>query len=158
MMGSRGVWAEPPTDLRLNEGRCWLLVKALQQLRSIGSSWFVIFFFSNPGLGACEGSQICSWKCFSCFRWIGQPESDDHKRHKSHKKIDVMKDIDVVPSNVQSVRQEALLYVFEDNEAVIKMIIKGRSPTLRHVSIGCLIESIWTPRFNTLTPKTNSHT
>ena len=49
-------------------------------------------------------------------------------------KIDAMKDIDVVPSNVQSARQEALLYVFEDNEAVIKMIIKGRSPTMRHVS------------------------
>ena len=30
--------------------------------------------------------------------------------------------------------QGALLYVFEDNEAVIKMIIKGRSPTMRHVS------------------------
>ena len=38
------------------------------------------------------------------------------------------------PSNVNSSRQEALLYVFEDNEAVIKMIIKGRSPTMRHVS------------------------
>ena len=64
----------------------------------------------------------------------GQPDSDVHKRHKSQKKIDVMKDIDSVPSNVQSARQEALLYVFEDNEAVIKMIIKGRSPTMRHVS------------------------
>ena len=64
----------------------------------------------------------------------GKPESDDHKHHKSLKKIDVMKDIDAVPSNVQSARQEALLYVFEDNEAVIKMIIKGRSPTMRHVS------------------------
>ena len=64
----------------------------------------------------------------------GKPERDDHKHHKSLKKIDVMKDIDVVPSNVQSARQEALLYVFEDSEAVIKMIIKGRSPTMRHVS------------------------
>ena len=45
-----------------------------------------------------------------------------------------MKDIDAVPSNVQSARQEALLYVFEDNEAVIKMIMKGRSPAMRHVS------------------------
>ena len=45
-----------------------------------------------------------------------------------------MEDIDSVPSNVQSARQEALLYVFEDNEAVIKMIMKGRSPTMRHVS------------------------
>ena len=47
------------------------------------------------------------------------------KHHKSHKKIDVIKDIDTVPSKVQSARQEALLYVFEDNEAVIKMIMKG---------------------------------
>ena len=45
-----------------------------------------------------------------------------------------MESIDSVPSNVQSSRQEALLYVFEDNEAVIKIIIKGRSLTMRHVS------------------------
>ena len=38
-----------------------------------------------------------------------------------------MENIDFVHSNVQSSRQEALLYVFEDNEAVIKMIIEGRS-------------------------------
>ena len=64
----------------------------------------------------------------------GKPDNDVQKRQKSHNKIDVMKDIDLVPSNVQSARQEALLYVFEDNEAVIKMIMKGRSPTMRHVS------------------------
>ena len=56
------------------------------------------------------------------------------KLHKTQKKIDVMEDIDSVPSNVQSARQEALLYVFEDNEGVIKLIILGRSPTMRHVS------------------------
>ena len=49
----------------------------------------------------------------------GKPDNDDHK-HKSYNKIDVMKDIDAVPSNVQSARQEALLSVFKDNEAVIK--------------------------------------
>ena len=64
----------------------------------------------------------------------GQPHNDVHKRHKSHKKIDVMENTDFIPSNVQSSHQEALLFVFEDNEAVIKMIIKGRSPTMRHVS------------------------
>ena len=53
----------------------------------------------------------------------GKPERDEHKHHKSHNKIDVIRDIDTVPSNVQSARQEPLLYVFEDNEAVIKMII-----------------------------------
>ena len=46
----------------------------------------------------------------------------------------MMNNIDFVLSNVHTSRQEALLYVFEDNEAVIKMIIKGRSPTMRHVS------------------------
>ena len=64
----------------------------------------------------------------------GNSESDDHKHHKSHNQIDVTRDIDAVTSNVQSARQEALLYVFEDNEAVTKMIIKGRGPTMRHVS------------------------
>ena len=34
---------------------------------------------------------------------------------------------------MNSSRKEALLYIFEDNEAVIKMIIKGRSLTMRHV-------------------------
>ena len=64
----------------------------------------------------------------------GQPDNDVKKHHKSQRRIDGMKDIDSVPSNVQSSRQEALLYVFEDNEAVIKMIIQVRSPTMRHVS------------------------
>ena len=48
--------------------------------------------------------------------------------------FNVLNNVDRVPSNVQFSHQEALLYVFEDNEAVIKMIIKGRSPTMRHVS------------------------
>ena len=73
----------------------------------------------------------------------GKPESDDHKHHKSHNKIDVTRDIDAVPSTVQSARQEALLYVFEDNEAVIKMIIKGRSPTMRHVSRIHRVALVW---------------
>ena len=46
----------------------------------------------------------------------------------------VLNNVDRVPSNVQFSHQEALLYVFEDNEAIIKMIIKGSSPTMRHVS------------------------
>ena len=45
--------------------------------------------------------------------------------------FNVLDNVDLVPSNVQFSHQEALLYVFEDNEAVIKMIIKGRSPTMR---------------------------
>ena len=48
--------------------------------------------------------------------------------------FNVLSNVDLVPSNVQFSHEKALLYVFEDNEAVIKMIIKGRSATMRHVS------------------------
>ena len=55
-------------------------------------------------------------------------------RKKFPGKINDPNNRDCVPSNVQSSHQEALLYIFEDNEAVIKIILKVRSPTMRHVS------------------------
>ena len=55
------------------------------------------------------------------------------KRKKSHGTIDDLDNVDFISSNVNSSRQEALLYVFEDNEAVIKMIIELKIPTMRHV-------------------------
>ena len=45
-----------------------------------------------------------------------------------------LSNVDYVSSNVKSSLFGAMLYIFEDTEAVIKMIIKGRSPTMRHVS------------------------
>ena len=44
-----------------------------------------------------------------------------------------LNDVDCVPSNAKFSRFCAMLYILEENEAVIKMI-KGRSPTMRHVS------------------------
>ena len=35
------------------------------------------------------------------------------------------------------------LYAFEDNDAVIKMIVKGRSPNLRHVARTHRIDLDW---------------
>ena len=61
-------------------------------------------------------------------------DKDHGPNKRSQLMINVLNNIDCVPSNVQFSHQEALLCVFEDNEAVIKMIIKGRSPTMRHVS------------------------
>ena len=91
---------------------------------------------------------------------------DTERSLKSQGKINVLKNIDCVPSNVQSSHQEALLYVFEENEAVIKMIIKGRSPHNMFPGptelrlIGCSIELIWTPKSksNTSTPRINLQT
>ena len=67
-------------------------------------------------------------------REVRSPPHTIYKRKQSQRVINDSDNVDFIPSNVQSSHQEALLYVFEDNEAVIKMIIKGRSPTMRHVS------------------------
>ena len=86
--------------------------------------------WTEIGWFACSGTMgsncFCSWKYISCFRWTGEtwewwsqtPQVSQQNRCDGR----------------HWARQEALLYVFEDNEAVIKMIIKRRSPTMRHVS------------------------
>ena len=76
--------------------------------------------------------------------------------------------VDYVSSNVKSSQFGAMLYSIEDDEAVIKMIIKGRSPTMRHVSRTHRVSLDWSfdrmnlelknPKPNMLTPKTNSQT
>ena len=59
------------------------------------------------------------------------------------------------------------VYIFEENKAVIKMIIKGRSLTMRHVSrthrvaLDRLFDRINLhprPKIKYVTPKTNSQT
>ena len=65
---------------------------------------------------------------------VRSPPHTIQKRKHSQGVINDLDNVDFIPSNVISSRQEVLLCVFEDNEAVIKMIFKGRSPTMRHVS------------------------
>ena len=75
-----------------------------------------------------------------------QVREDPYKsptRKKIHGEIDDLNNVDFISSNVLSSRQEALLCIFEDNEAEIKMIIKGRSPTMRHVSRTYIVALDW---------------
>ena len=58
----------------------------------------------------------------------------NHVQEQSRGMFNVLNNVDLVPSNVHFPHQEALLYVFGVSEAVIKMIIQGRSLTMRHVS------------------------
>ena len=55
---------------------------------------------------------------------ICSPLHTIHKRKYSRRVINDLDNVDFIPSNVPSSHQEASLYVFEDNEAVIKMIIR----------------------------------
>ena len=53
---------------------------------------------------------------------------------KRKQKVDQLSDVDYVLTNTHSSQDESQLCIFEDNEAVIKMNIKGWSSTMRHVS------------------------
>ena len=50
------------------------------------------------------------------------------------REFEQLSDVDYVPTNTHGSQGKSQLYNFEDKEAVIKMILKGRSPTMRHVS------------------------
>ena len=71
--------------------------------------------------------------CVSNRSW--QLDNDINKHNKSQKRINVLEDIDSVPRKVQFSHQKALFFVFEDNEAVIKMTIKERSPTMNETCV-----------------------
>ena len=58
------------------------------------------------------------------------------------------------PQNANSSLKEAFLYVFKDNEAVIKMVMKGRSVTTRHVSRTHWVALDWVFDRICLDPKT----
>ena len=63
--------------------------------------------------------------------------SRNHKskpKQKGNRDVDQLSHVDYVTTNANSSQGESQLYIFEDNEAVIKMFIKRRSPTMRHVS------------------------
>ena len=82
---------------------------------------------------------------------------------KRKQKVDELSEVVYVLTNTHSSQDESQLYIFEDNEAVIKVIIKGRSPTTRHVSrTHRLALDWWFDRIylqpKMLTPKTNSQT
>ena len=73
----------------------------------------------NPNIPACRKPMLLS----------PRPNMEREKQ-----KVDQLSEVDHVPTNTHSSQGESQLYIFDDNEAVIKMIIQGRSPTMRHVS------------------------
>ena len=76
-------------------------------------------------------------------REVRSPPHTIHKRKQSQGVINDLDNVDFIPSNVKSSHLEASLCVFEDTEAVSEMIIKGRSPTMRHVSRTHIVALDW---------------
>ena len=59
------------------------------------------------------------------------------------KTFDMFEAIDYVPPSLPMSNGRAKLYAMEDNDAIIKMIIKGRSPNLRHVARTHRVDLDW---------------
>ena len=64
------------------------------------------------------------------FRAGGDPSRHSQPKHQ---KKNILQSIDYVQPNAQVSTDRTHLFIFEDNEAVIKMISKGRCPHMRHV-------------------------
>ena len=62
-----------------------------------------------------------------------RPKITPKPKQTTTKHVD-LSDMDQVLVNAHSSQGESRLYIFKDNEAVIKMVIKGTSPTMTHVS------------------------
>ena len=89
---------------------------------------------------------------------------------KGNQNVEQLSNLDHVTTNPTSSRCEAQFFffnIFEDNEAAIKVIIKGRTPTMRHVSRAHRVSLDWLfdsinldpkSKSNMLTPRTNSWT
>ena len=51
--------------------------------------------------------------------------------------------MDVVPCTIPPHSGRAKLFLLEDNEAVIKMTVKGRSPNMRHITRTHRVDLDW---------------
>ena len=66
-------------------------------------------------------------------------------KRRGTRQVDELSTVDHVTTNANSSQCEAQLCIFEDSEAVIKMIIKGRSPTRRQKSRPHRVTLDWKP-------------
>ena len=62
---------------------------------------------------------------------------------KRRLKVDQLSDVDYVPTNTHSSHNESQLYIFDDNEALIKMIIKGQKSNDETCAESTELRLIW---------------
>ena len=96
-------------------------------------SWVLVkeVFHSYPNQSDNTKDQV--WGNSSRNTTLNKHTQNQTKVPTQHDNL-VLSNVDCVPSNAKFSQLGATLKIFEDKEAVIQMIIKGRSPTMRHVS------------------------
>ena len=86
-------------------------------------------FFKETRIGVRKNGDIRLWTNVKFVQYFTQFKNENNLKEWSM----IWTMLIFISSNVNSSRQEALSYIFEDHEAVIKTIFKGRSPTMKHV-------------------------
>ena len=82
------------------------------------------------------------------FKAISPTPNTKTKTH-GNREADELSDVDHVVTSAKLSHFEAKFYIFDDNEAVIHMIIEGQSPTMRQSSLDWLFDRInWTQNPN----------
>ena len=94
--------------------------------------WHLVIEVFHSSLNQTNKTQRCTTATERNLSAI--PQSHKRKRIPTTNTDLDLTNIDHVPSSGKHSGSNAMLYVFEDDEAVIKMIMKSRSPTMRHVS------------------------
>ena len=95
---------------------------------------YLLFICGTLQWRCCVRRKVMQTPMVPSLRETGaRPKITPKPKQKTTKHVDLSKK-DQVPVNADSSRGESQLCIFEINEPVIKMIIKGRSPTMRHVS------------------------
>ena len=98
---------------------------------SLGFVYWSVSFFTEPNQSKKNKDHI---------RGDSSRNTTSNKHTQNQTKVLIRHDnlelsnVDSVSSIAKSSQFGAMFYIFEDNEAVIKVIIKGRSPTMRHAS------------------------
>ena len=74
---------------------------------------------------------------------IQSTKANTKSKRNSNRDVDEVSNMDHVVTSADASHFDSQLYTFEDNEAVIKMIIMGRSPMMRYVSRNHTVALDW---------------
>ena len=70
----------------------------------------------------------------ACEKKFEAPIPTPSSQKQGNRDVNELSHVNYVTKNASSSQHEAQLNIFEDSEPVIKMIVKDKSPTMRHVS------------------------
>ena len=98
--------------------------------RLISGNWLMMFSIQNSN----QKQDVKQARCDPLHGKASEKRVNSQRNNSGSQRHLELSHVDFVSSHVNSSHKGSLLHIFEDNEAVIKMTTKGRSPTLRHVS------------------------